>query len=97
MDVVLVSGAKLVVDDSNAMPDVGVQIRIHGFGEHIKSLEFSKLVGCPCVEASKGELSWVRIDIDGVSDISWFHGRLEIVGAVKTKANDERLGCKSER
>ena len=86
-----------MINDSNAMPDVGVWIRIHRFSEHIKSLKFLELVGFPCIEASKCELSRVQIDIDGVANISWFHGRLEIVGAVKTKTDDECLGCKSER
>ena len=46
---------------------------------------------------SKCELCRVRIDIDGVADISGFHGGLEIVGAVKAKTNDKCLSGKSER
>ena len=97
MDVVFVVGAKFVVDDGNTAANVGVRIRIHRFGEHVKSLEFLKLVGFPCGKVSKGELGWVRVDIHRVPNVSWFYGRLEIVGAVKTKTNDECLGCKSER
>ena len=86
-----------MVDDGYTAPDVGVRIRVHGFGEHVKSLEFPKLVGFPCGKVSKGELGWVRIDIHRVPNVDGFHGRLEIIGAVKTKTNDECLGCKSER
>ena len=46
---------------------------------------------------SKCKLFRVWIDIDGVADVSGFHGGLEIIGAVKAKTNDECLSGKSER
>ena len=76
MDVIFVPGAKLVVNDGNTAPDVGVRFRVHRFGEHVKSLEFSKLVGFPCGKVSKGELGWVQIDIHRVPNVDGFHGRL---------------------
>ena len=60
-------------------------------------MKLSELVGFPFIEVTKGELSRVGIDVNGVPDISWGYGRMEIVGAVETKTNDEGLGGESER
>ena len=75
MDVFLVVGAKLVVGDHNTVPNMGVRVRIHRFGEHVKSLQLVELVGFPNGQISKSELGWVRIYVYRVPNISWFDWR----------------------
>ena len=36
--IILVLGAKFMADDSDALPNVGVWISVHGFCEHVKVL-----------------------------------------------------------
>ena len=72
MYVILVLGVKLVADNGDAMQNKGVWIRVHGFHEHIEVLELSEFVRFPSSKTAKGELGWIWVDVNGVSNICQF-------------------------
>ena len=83
-----------MIDNSDASPNMGIWIRVHGFHEHIEVLLLLEFARFP---SSKVELDLIWVEVNGVSNmcrLEWGHN---VIGAVKSEANDECLGCKSER